>query len=85
MTRQTIARANGRDAPVNDVIERSRVRNPDRAIVVGQNARYCIIPQSFQCGKSDNPRIAKAVDTICSRSPYDSLSVFKESPDRIAG
>ena len=43
MARQTIARANGRDAPVNDVIERSRVRNPDRAILAGQNACYCII------------------------------------------
>src|SRR5271169_382399 len=85
MTRKTIARAHGRDLPFNDVIERSRVRNPDRAILAGQYACYCIIPQSLYCGKSDNPRIAKTVDSIGSRSPYDSLSVFKESRYRIAG
>ena len=85
MARKTIARANGRDAPVNNVIERSRVRDPDRAIPAGQNAYYCIFPQSFHGGKGDDPRIAKAVDTIRSRSPYNSLSVFKESCYRIAG
>ena len=85
MTRKTIARANRRDAPVNDVIERSRICNPDRAILAGQNACYCILPQSFRGGKRGNTRIAKAVDTIRSRSPYDSLSVLKESRYRITG
>ncbi len=85
MTRKTIARTNGRDAPVLDVIEGASVCNPDRAISAGQNACYFIIPQSFHCGKSDNPRIAKAVDSIRSRRPYDALSVFKESGHRIAG
>ncbi len=65
MTRKTIARANGRDGPVIDVIERAGVCNPDRAISAGQDALpRTSFPKPSDLRESDDMRIAKAVDSI---------------------
>ena len=77
MARKTIPCANGRDCPVLDVIKRSSVCNPDRAISAGQNACCCICPKPSRAEKVVIRGSRKAVDSICGHSPYDPFPVFK--------